>query len=266
MENEVIKVKFEGNLKKAIEKAIEKLGGLCKFVSPNDKVLLKPNFITQDPYPATTSLDFLEKLIEILFEKGKVEEIIIGESSAWHLETKKVMENLGIFSLALKFKNLKIIPFEECGWERVRVFKGKYLKEVSLPKILKEVSKIILLPCLKTHSQTFFTLSLKLAMGFLPPEDKEMFHKDHLEEKIAELNTLFKPTLIIIDARKCFVSGGPDKGEIREPNLILASKNRVALDVEGIKILKRYGATNFLNKDPLEFLQIKRAIELKIDI
>jgi len=264
MKNEVVKVKLKGSLKKAIEEAIEKLGGLEKFILPGDKVLLKPNFITQDPYPATTSLDFLEELIEILFEKGRAKEIIIGESSAWHLNTKKVMKSLGIFSLAFKFQNLKICPFEESGWEKVKVPKGKYLKEVRLPKILKEVQKIILLPCLKTHSQTFFTLSLKLAMGFLPPEDKEMFHKSYLEEKIAELNTLFKPTLIIIDARKCFVSGGPDKGEIREPKLILASKSRVAIDIAGIKVLKKYGAKD-LKRDPLEFSQIKRAIELGID-
>lgn len=261
--NEVAKVKIKKDLKKAIEEAIEKLGGLRKFIFPNEAVLLKPNFITPDPFPATTSLDFLEKIIEILFEKGKVKEIIVGESSAWHLETKKVMEELGVFSLKAKFKNLKILPFEECGWEKVKIENGKYLKEVSLPKVLKEIQKIILLPCLKTHVQTSFSLSLKLAMGFLPPEGKRAFHEEYLEEKIAELNTLFKPVLIIIDARKCFISGGPDKGEIKEPNLILASESRVAIDIEGIKILKKYGAKS-LTKNPLEYLQIKKAIEFKV--
>ena len=66
---------------------------------------------------------------------------------------------------------------------------------------------------------------------------------------------------MILDARKCFIAGGPIKGKVAEPNLILASRNRVALDVEGIKIIKEYEG-NSLRRSPWEYIQISKAVEL----
>ena len=65
-----------------------------------------------------------------------------------------------------------------------------------------------------------------------------------------------------MDARKCFVSGGPESGEVKEPNLILASTDRIAIDIEGLKILKSYPAKNKLDLPLWEIPQIKRAVEL----
>jgi uncharacterized protein (DUF362 family) len=131
---------------------------------------------------------------------------------------------------------------------------------------MDRVDKIILLPCLKTHRYARFTATLKLAVGFMLPRERATLHLMNLEEKIAELNTVFKPDLIVMDARKCFVTYGPEKGEVRDPNLVLASTDRVAIDVEGVKILKSYPADNKLKLLPWEFLQIKRAVELDLGV
>jgi len=69
-----------------------------------------------------------------------------------------------------------------------------------------------------------------------------------------------------MDARKCFVSRGPEAGEIKEPNLIFASQDRIAIDVEGLKVLKSYKAKNKLNLPLWEFPQIKRAVELELGV
>ncbi len=71
----------------------------------------------------------------------------------------------------------------------------------------------------------------------------------------------FRPDLIIMDARKIFIKGGPVKGELAEPNLILASDDRIAIDIEGIKIIQSF-KNNSLSKIQAEELpQIKRARE-----
>jgi uncharacterized protein (DUF362 family) len=88
----------------------------------------------------------------------------------------------------------------------------------------------------------------------------------NLQEKIAELNTLFTPDLIIMDARKCFINGGPAEGELKEPNLILASDDRIAIDVEGIKIIQSFKGNSLKNVNPWQLPQIKRAIELEVGI
>jgi uncharacterized protein (DUF362 family) len=120
------------------------------------------------------------------------------------------------------------------------VLNAKYLKSVSLTEILDRVDKIIFLPCLKTHKYAQYTGALKLAVGFMKPVERINLHLSYLQEKIAELNTLFNVDLIIMDARKCFITRGPAEGEVREPNLILASDDRIAIDVEGIKIIQSF--------------------------
>ena len=84
------------------------------------------------------------------------------------------------------------------------------------------------------------------------------------EDKIAEINKLFKPDLIIMDGRKCFITKGPMDGEVREPNVILVSTDRVAIDIEEIKIIQSFEDNSLADTKPEDFIQIKRAIELDI--
>jgi uncharacterized protein (DUF362 family) len=89
-----------------------------------------------------------------------------------------------------------------------------------------------------------------------------MFHMRNLCYKLAELSLVVQPDLIIMDARKVFITGGPAKGELREPNLILASGNQVAIDVEGVKILQSYPGNSLEGKDIWTLKQIKHSVDL----
>jgi uncharacterized protein (DUF362 family) len=83
----------------------------------------------------------------------------------------------------------------------------------------------------------------------------------NLAEKIADLNLRVHPNLMIMDGRQCFISGGPAKGELRNPGLVLASGDRVALDVEAIKTIRSFDGAS-LKYDPWSYTQIRRAVEL----
>lgn len=105
--------------------------------------------------------------------------------------------------------------------------------------------------------------AIKLAMGFVKPFfDQVTFHARHLREKLAELALVIRPDLIIMDARKVFIAGGPARGELRAPGLILASGNQVAIDVEGVKILQSYPGNSLEGKSPWDLVQIRHAVEL----
>lgn len=54
---------------------------------------------------------------------------------------------------------------------------------------------------------------------------------------IAKINKHYRADLIVMDGIKAFISGGPEKGELIEPNLLLASEDRVAIDAVGVAIL-----------------------------
>ncbi len=244
----VSKVKTEDNLKESIRLAVDALGGFNSFFNKGDVVLLKPNFNTSDPFPASTDIDFLRQVISLIYNEG-VKSVIVGESSTYSRNTRKEMEKLGVFELEKEEKPPKIQVFEEREWIQKEIPQGKYLKKVTVPKILDNVDKLVLLPCLKTHKYADFTGSLKLSVGFMKPLERMPLHIRNLQEKIAELNRIIFPNLVIMDGRKCFINKGPSEGEVREPGLIMASTSRKDIDAEGVKIIQGYEGNSLKDKD-----------------
>jgi len=257
----VAQVKVEKSLAETINKAVDELGGFKRFVKKGEVVFLKPNFNTADPFPASTDLEFLKTVVELVYEAG-AKLVMIGDSSTMSLNTRKIMEEKGVFSLQEMKTPPRIYVFEEGKWLKKEIPKAKYLKKVSLPAILERADKVIFLPCLKTHSQAQFTGSLKLAIGFSRPFERVPMHVRNLQEKIAELNKVIRCDLVIMDGRKCFINQGPSAGEVKEPGLILVSPDRVAVDIEGIKIIQGYFGNSLSKIKPAELPQIKRAREI----
>jgi uncharacterized protein (DUF362 family) len=255
----VAKVKTGGDIKTTIDRAIALLGSLEQVIGQGDRVLLKPNFNSQDSYPGSTDLMFLRAVVELLLEAGA--KVTIGESSGgiWR-PTRKVFGKLGMFEVARDL-SVELIAFDDRPdhWVRVKV-DGDYLHSVSMPRSAYEADKIIYLPCLKTHNLARFSGTLKLAMGFVHPGERRAFHVGHLEQKIAEISLCWQPDLIIMDGRKAFVSGGPDRGQLVKPEVVLVSGDLVAIDVEAIKVLLAYDAHNKLMADPWQLPQVVTAL------
>lgn len=260
----VSKLKVSNNLKESIKKVVDELGGFSSFIKKGEVVLLKPNFNTQDPFPASTDIAFLKAVVELAYEQDP-KGVIIGESSTLSLNTRRVMQEIGLFDLMEKMPiPPRIYNFDERVWLEKQVPGAKYLKKVKVPRFLDRADKLILLPCLKTHNLAQFTGALKLSVGFMKPYQRVPLHLRYLQEKIAELNKIIKVDLVIMDARKCFINKGPASGRLVQPDLILASKDRVAIDIEGVKIIQSYRGNSLKSIKPQDVPQIKKALELKI--
>ncbi len=263
-EKKVTIVKSANNLTSDLQKTLEPLGGINNFVKPGEKVLLKPNLNTADPYPASSDINFLEAVVNVV-KTAKPGKIILGDSCTLTQRTQRVMEDLTIFEFGKKM-DIEVVNFDKEKFVKKKL-PDTYLKIIRIPKILDEVDKIIILPCLKTHRYAKFTMSLKLAVGLMKKRERAALHAlGHLEEKIAEINLIYKPNLIILDGRKAFVTLGPEKGELVEPNILMAGTDRIAIDVEALKILKSYPAENYLGGDIWQLTQIKRAVELGLGV
>ncbi|MDH7563860.1 MAG: DUF362 domain-containing protein [Candidatus Bathyarchaeota archaeon] len=256
----ISKITASSNIKASVLKAVELLGGLEKAIHKGDEVLLKPNFNTGDPPPASSDPNFVEAIIKLLYEHG-ASKVILGESSMFSLCTRKVLEDTGMLNKA-ESAGAEVVPFDEGKWIRISTG-GRYLKKASLPEKALGRRKLVYACCMKTHKWARFSLSLKLAVGFMKPGERMLLHARNLQEKIADLNLVVHPSLIVMDGRTCFIDGGPACGELREPNLVLASGDRVAIDAEAIETIKSYEGSN-LQDDPWTYTQIQRASELGI--
>ncbi|MBI2848237.1 MAG: DUF362 domain-containing protein [Chloroflexi bacterium] len=256
----VAKVTAEGDIRDSTEQVLARLGGLNRAIGRGNRVLVKPNFNSPDPFPGSTDLPFLRTVVQILLEAGA--SVTIGESSGgvWR-PSRKVFRKVGLYELGHTL-GVDVIAFEDNpkDWVRVKI-KGDYLDSVTMPRAAYEADKLVYLPCMKTHSMSAYTGALKLAFGFVHPGERRAYHMGHLQEKLAEVSLCWQPDLILMDGRKAFVSGGPDTGELVEPGLLLASGDLIAIDVEALKVLLSYKARNRLPPDPWQLPQIASALK-----
>jgi uncharacterized protein (DUF362 family) len=253
------------SLTNVIERALQSHGGLGNFISKGDRVLLKPNFNTDDPFPASTDPDFLLTVVKMVLDLTPNVSLI--ESSMLRLKTEEVIND--IMGDRLKKLDVPLITEQDFIYESIDLKSrgAEYLKKVKLPKqVIDPDVKIILLPCLKTHFVAQYTGALKLAVGFMEKKQRIRLHMSRsVPEKVAELNLGYKPHLIIMDARKIFVTKGPTDGQTESPQKILVGTNRTDIDIEGVKLIQSYGADNKLkNTKPRDVRTVKRAIDLKI--
>ena len=256
----VAMVKAEGNVRTAIEQAIGLMGSLSQIIGSGDRVFVKPNFNSADPFPAATDLAFLQAVTELLLESGA--RVTIGEASGavWR-PTWRVFEQRGVPGLAKKL-GVELVAFEDrpADWVQINV-NGNYLKKVVMPRSAYEADKMVYLPCMKTHVLSGFSGAVKLAFGFVAPGQRRGFHGGQLQAKLADVALCWQPDIVIMDGRKAFVTGGPHSGQLVEPDLILASGDFVAVDVEAIKVLLSYRARNKLPADPWQLLQIANVVK-----
>jgi len=257
----VAKVKAQGDIRLAINQAMALMGNLQLTISRGDRVFVKPNFNSPDLFPAATDLAFLQVVIELILEAGA--EVTIGESSGavWR-PTRKVFNQHGVPELARKL-GVELIAFEDRpnDWVQIRI-NGDHLSKVIMPRSAYEADKMVYLPCMKTHSLGgAFSGAIKLAFGFVAPGQRRNFHLSHLQEKVAEISLCWQPDLIVMDGRKAFVSGGPNKGQLVEPGLVLASGDLIAIDVEAMRVLLEYRASNRIPANPWELSQITTALK-----
>ncbi len=247
----------------SVQHALDLAGPIAEIISSGDRVMVKPNFNSPDPFPASTDIEFLRSVLSLLLDCGA--RITVGESSGgvWR-PTRRVFEQVGLYGLMNEF-GIGLTSFEDRAddWVRVRI-DGEYLDRLSMPRSAYEADRLVYLPCLKTHRLARMSGALKLTFGFVHPGERRRFHAGHLEQKLAEVNLCWLPDLIIQDGRKAFITGGPDKGDVVEPNLVRVSADPVALDVTGCRVLLSYGGKNRLPDDPWQIPQVKHAVRYSL--
>jgi uncharacterized protein (DUF362 family) len=259
----VVKVKAASEVMIPVKKAIDLLGNIKQVVHPGDRVFIKPNFNSNDPPPGSTDLPFLQAVTEYLLDAGA--QVTIGDSSGGYWRpTRNVYHKTGIDEMARRL-GVTLISFEDKkkDWVIIPV-SGDYLKKVTMPRSAYEADRMVYLPCVKTHLLAHYSGTLKLAFGFVHPGERRGYHMRHLEEKLAEISLCWQPDLVIMDGRKIFITGGPDRGQVAEPGVILASGDLTAIDIEAVKLLKSNGAFKKSDYSPENSRQIQTALKYNL--
>ncbi len=241
-----------------IKKAVKLAGGFEKSLKKTDKILLKPNMNTGDPWPqGGTDPAFLKALLTVLKDDGYHNVTVADTCGPWG-PTERVIKMMGYDSVG-KDTDTLVKTWEMEKWMNIRNAKAEYLGRmgggdgtVAYPADLRTYDKIIYTPVMKTHFLGGITQSLKLSVGLLHRADRNAhlhaFNHIFVAEQAAEINLALQPDLIIMDGRRSLVSGGPSHGEEVKPGVILVSGDQVANDVMGIRILQEWYPNMAANK------------------
>ncbi len=239
-------------------------------------VAVKANYNSADPFPASTHPKTLKLLINSL-KDNDAGEVVLAERSGMG-ETREVLSKMKILKLAddLGFKVVVLDEEDHDAWKKIERNGNHWINGFYISKIFTDADRVVQTCCVKAHRfGGHFTLSLKNSVGIVakkvPGEIYNYMGELHISpyqrDMIAEINQYYDVDLILMDGMKAFVNKGPEIGKIVEPNLMLASKDRVAIDAVGVTVLRHYGTTRSIASGKIfELEQIKRAAELGVGV
>ena len=216
-------------------------------------VALKANFNSDDPFPASSDIDTLRGIAEAVISQ-RPEQLTLAERSGMG-DTRTVLENRGVLALAksLGFSVIVLDEIDRFGWQEIQAPGLHWRRGFFLAKLFVQSDRVIQTCCLKTHRYGgHFTMSLKNSVGLIAKRVPDLnydfmgeLHSSPFQRSmIAEINRFYKTDLVIMDATDGFSTGGPDKGKLIHPNVIIAGSDRIAVDACGVALLRSHGTSH----------------------
>jgi uncharacterized protein (DUF362 family)/Pyruvate/2-oxoacid:ferredoxin oxidoreductase delta subunit len=200
-------------LRRKINTLLEPFQSLLKRVKKGDRVLLKPNLLSEHPpeHAVTTHPAFIEAVLQFFIDIGA--KPIIGDSPCPSFKNiENLFEVAGWADIGRRYK-IPIIYFDKTGWVR----KSINGKDYPIAKIIDTVDFVINLPKVKTHNLTILTLGVKNMYGAIPGFKKVTLHRDYpgsvsFSEMNLDIYLLTKPLLTIYDGIIGMDGEGPAAG------------------------------------------------------
>lgn len=229
-----------GEPEEMFRKAMVELGGMGKFVKPGQKVVVKPN-IGWDKSPelaGNTNPVLVAEIVKQCFDAGAKEVVVFDHTCD---DWKKCYKNSGIEEAA-SAAGAKVMPaHEESYYREVELPRAKNLKKAKIHAALLDCDVWINVPILKNHGGAKMTIAMKNHMGIV--WDRGFFHKNDLQQCIADICTLSKPAVLnVVDAYRVMKTNGPrgkSAADVVHPKGLFVSTDIVAVDT---------AATRFFNQ------------------
>ena len=229
-------------LKEAILKGLDEIGGIDGFIKSGMRIALKPNLVMKksSEAAATTNPAILAALGEIIKEKG-AKAVLIESPGGPFIKSrlKSVYDGTGMTEAC---ESTGIEMNFELDQMNVKNDEGRFLKTVTIIKAFKDIDVIINLPKLKTHGQMVYTGAVKNMFGAVPGVIKAEHHfrmpdYDDFANSIIDIFLAIKPKLNLLDAIDAMEGHGPSGGDVRKLGFIMLSEDAFILDYAACRII-----------------------------
>lgn len=181
-----------------VPRLLEESRALAGFKQDN-RVFIKPNLVVSRKNWAGIDTDprVVEALVKALVDRG-IRRITVGDGSGMGQSASSAFEYCGYREMATRY-GFSLLDIEKDDFVRMAVDVEGPFRELEIARAIIESDIFINVPVMKAHSQTLLTCSLKNLKGAMPRYMKTRFHSVDLERAIAQLNSVLKPDLILVD-------------------------------------------------------------------
>lgn len=212
-------------------RAIAALGGIERFVKPGHDVIVKPNICNAyhgPEYASTTNPEVVATIVSLCLAAGarrvRVMDYPFGGTP------QAAYEKSGIAS-AVAAAGGQMELMSRMKYRATPIPAGRRIKEWQIYGDILDADVVINVPIAKDHSSARLTLGMKNLMGIV--DNRAGFHARGLHQCIADLNSVVRPQLTVVDAVRILVDNGPTGGnlnDVRQTDTIIASTDVVAAD------------------------------------
>ena len=217
---------------KLVRKAIESAGGMAAFVNKGDTVVIKPN-IGWDRNPeqaANTHPLVVKTLAKMVLEAGADKVNIFDRTCN---EKRRCYVNSGMEDAikSLGSRRVRLDHIDNRKFVPLDIKKGQSLKRWEIYQDALAADCYINVPIAKNHGLSGLTLGLKNSMGVIGG-NRGSLHFD-LGQKLADLATVLRPTLTVVDATRMLMRNGPQGGRISDVKIadtLIVTRDMVAAD------------------------------------
>jgi len=231
-----------------VQRALAELGGISRFISPGDVVVIKPN-IAWDRTPeqaANTNPQVVGEVVRMCREAG-AREVIVTDISC--NDPRRCFQRSGIANAA-RTAGAKIMMPDKKKFKETNL-NGDVLTVWPVFEPFLSANKVINMPIAKHHSLTGVTLGMKNWYGIIGGKRSQLHQ--YIHESIVDLASFMRPTLTILDAYRVLFRNGPTGGnlaDVKVKKTLIAGTDPVAIDA--------YAAKTYWNLDynRLRFLQL----------
>ena len=228
-----------------IRECLEPLGGVQAFVSPGQRVLVKPNLLSPAPPEAaiTTHPAVVEAVVRLVQAAGG--RPVIADSPSADVPTdapglRRLYGETGLLAVA-EATGAKLCW--DLSGASVSNPDGRLVKRLELIRPALEADVVIALPKLKTHALTTLTGATKILFGLVPGLAKPGYHAafhnpDLFGELLLDIIARVRPRLFVMDAVVAVEGNGPGRGgRPRRLGALLAGVDAVALDLAACRLV-----------------------------
>ncbi|MDH4157379.1 MAG: DUF362 domain-containing protein [candidate division Zixibacteria bacterium] len=219
----------------ALNSALDGIGGIGRFISPGDRVTVKPN-VGWDRRPeqaANTNPLLVGEMVRLCLAAGAGEVIVTDYSCN---DPRRCFIRSGIGEAAEKAGARVILP-QEKDFLNTNL-DGEVLTVWPVLKYMVQTDRLINMPIVKQHSLCSCTIGMKNLYGILGGRRNQLHQQ--IDQSIVDLADFCRPTLTVVDATRVLLRGGPTGGSLddvaREDSVICAT-DPVAADARAAEFL-----------------------------